>query len=73
MDTQEVSIVLVYWPPVYSRPGAQKSAILSRTRERTGVFQVWANMSSHFKNWHKKSAKNSKRALKRTDQSPVPF
>ena len=34
----------------YCRPGAsaQKSAILRGTREQTGIFQVWANMGSHY-------------------------
>ena len=44
-----------------------KEHYLSGTRERTGVFQVWANMGSHFKNCHKKSAKKS-----RAKSGPVP-
>ena len=46
---------------LHSRPGAsaQKRRSFERTRERTGVFQVWANMGSHFKNCHKNSAKKS--------------
>ena len=39
-----------------------------RESERIGVFQVFQNMGSHFKNCHKKSVRRLKRMRKRADQ-----